>query len=74
MPGTTASQAGDIRQDLSLAWLQRVLNAQMHPIVRTFLNLGNERIAKRYCHLHPEAVPKHVHEALQKARRACPQC
>ena len=45
---------------------QRVLNAQMHPIVRTFLNLGNERIAKRYCHLHPEAVPKHVHEALQK--------
>lgn len=52
-----------------LACAQRVLNAQMHPIVRTFLNLGNERIAKRYCHLHPEAVPKHVHEALQKARK-----
>eukprot|EP00246_Nothoceros_aenigmaticus_P010361 TRINITY_DN2681_c0_g1_i6.p1 TRINITY_DN2681_c0_g1~~TRINITY_DN2681_c0_g1_i6.p1 ORF type:complete len:591 (-),score=82.34 TRINITY_DN2681_c0_g1_i6:172-1944(-) len=33
----------------------RVLNAQIHPLVRSFLCLGNERIAKRYCHLHPEA-------------------
>ena len=33
----------------------RVPNARLHPIVRTFLRLGNERIALRYCHLHPEA-------------------
>ena len=31
----------------------RVLNAQIHPIVRHFLALGRERIVNRYCHLHP---------------------
>lgn len=31
----------------------RVLNAQLHPLVRYFLALGNERIVSRYCHLHP---------------------
>jgi hypothetical protein len=33
----------------------RVPNARLHPLVRTFLRLGNERIAIRYCHLHSEA-------------------
>jgi len=33
----------------------RVLNAQLHPLVRNFMNLGNRRIAERYAHLHPEA-------------------
>jgi hypothetical protein len=31
----------------------RVLNAEMHPMVRSFLGLGNERILQRYAHLHP---------------------
>ncbi|CEO97789.1 unnamed protein product (mitochondrion) [Plasmodiophora brassicae] len=31
----------------------RVLNASLHPMVTAFLNLGNERIAMRYSHLHP---------------------
>lgn len=31
----------------------RVLNAELHPLVRTFLTLGNERILQRYAHLHP---------------------
>lgn len=31
----------------------RVLNTQLHPLVRYFLALGNERIASRYCHLNP---------------------
>ncbi|MCB9546278.1 MAG: hypothetical protein H6706_10545 [Myxococcales bacterium] len=31
----------------------RVLNAQIHPLVRFFLNLGNDRIVERYCHLKP---------------------
>ena len=56
--------------DVHAHYYARVLNAQMHPIVRTFLGLGNERIAKRYCHLHPEAAPAAVHEALQKVRPA----
>jgi len=46
----------------------RVLNAHIHPIVRTFVSLGNARIAKRYCHLHPEAQPAAVAAALRKAR------
>lgn len=31
----------------------RVLNAALHPMVKMFLHLGNERMARRYCHLHP---------------------
>ena len=42
----------------------RVLNAQLHPLVKSFLTLGNERIAERYVHLHPEADPTAVREAL----------
>jgi len=50
----------------------RVLNAHIHPVVRTFLSLGNARIAKRYCHLHPEAQPAGVAAALSKARPRVP--
>ncbi len=42
----------------------RVPNARMHSLVRTFLKMGNERIAKRYCHLHPEVDPAAVREVL----------
>jgi len=31
----------------------RVINAQIHPMVSWFMSLGNERIAIRYCHVHP---------------------
>ncbi len=31
----------------------RVLNAQIHPLVRYFMSLDNARIARRYCHLNP---------------------
>ncbi len=37
-------------------YYERVLNAQLHPLVRSFMNLGNARIASRYAHLHPEAT------------------
>lgn len=43
---------------------ERVLNAQIHPMVRFFFNLGNERIANRYCHLHPEANAEEVRRLL----------
>ena len=42
----------------------RVPNAVLHPLVRMFINLGNERIATRYCHLHPEVDPTVVRELL----------
>ncbi len=32
----------------------RVLNAQIHSLIKHLLELGNERIVTRYCHLHPE--------------------
>ncbi|ACY16380.1 hypothetical protein [Haliangium ochraceum] len=32
----------------------RVLNAQMHALVRFFLSLSNERLVYRYAHLHPK--------------------
>jgi hypothetical protein len=42
----------------------RVLNAQIHPLMRYFLDLGNTRIAERYHHLHPEASRGAIGEAL----------
>ncbi len=42
----------------------RVPNAQLHPLVRFFLGLGNKRLAERYCHLHPEAAPAAVQACL----------
>jgi hypothetical protein len=32
----------------------RALNAHLHPIVASFLALGNERICARYSHLNPQ--------------------
>lgn len=42
----------------------RVPNAQVHPLVRHLLRLGNERITARYCHMHPEAARSAVEAAL----------
>ncbi len=47
----------------------RVLNAQLHPLVRAFLALGNARIAERYCHLHPGARLDAVEAALASRPR-----
>ncbi|CAM2005425.1 hypothetical protein [Acanthopleuribacter pedis] len=42
----------------------RALNAQLHPMIKHFLSLGNDRIAERYCHLHPEVDRDAVIETL----------
>lgn len=42
----------------------RALNAQIHPLVRAFMRLGNERVAARYVHLHPEVDPAAITAAL----------
>eukprot|EP01018_Ginkgo_biloba_P029595 Gb_19197 [translate_table: standard] len=47
----------------------RVLNAQINPLVRAFLTLGNDRIGKRYCHLHPEADPVVVAKVLRQCTK-----
>ena len=36
----------------------RVLNAQLHSMVRFFLNLTPDRILHRYCHLNPRVEPE----------------
>ncbi|KAG5519906.1 hypothetical protein PMAC_000183 [Pneumocystis sp. 'macacae'] len=42
----------------------RCLNAQIHPLVSSFFNLGNERIILRYCHLNPSVNEKRLRECL----------
>ena len=42
----------------------KVLNAHLHPLVRSFMSLSNERIIERYVHLHPEVQREAVHETL----------
>ncbi len=34
-------------------WYPKALNATIHPMVSFFLNLEQERVINRYCHLHP---------------------
>ena len=42
----------------------RVLNAQLHPLVSSFFNLGNKRIVARYTHLNPSVQPEVLMELL----------
>ena len=39
--------------DANNHYYAKVLNAELHPLVSYFLSLSAERIAHRYCHLHP---------------------
>ena len=45
-------------------WYPKALNATIHPMVNFFLNLGEERIITRYCHLHPKVNPEKLREVL----------
>ena len=42
----------------------RVLNAHIHPLIRNLMDMGNDRIASRYCHLHPEVISESVRDLL----------
>ena len=42
----------------------RVLNAQIHAMVRFFFSLSNERVVKRYCHLNPRVDADRLTELL----------
>ena len=44
----------------------RVLNAHIHPLIHNLMNMGNERIASRYCHLHPEVDAQSVTKLLSE--------
>lgn len=42
----------------------RVLNAQIHPLVAFFLRMSNQRIVNRYCHLNPRVDPEYLTSIL----------
>ncbi|KAJ2014518.1 hypothetical protein GGI06_003532, partial [Coemansia sp. S85] len=54
--------AGDFEQ--ANHFYPRVLNAQIHPLVSSFFQLGNERIIARYVHLRPNVNQDKLRELL----------
>ncbi len=46
-------------------WYPKALNATIHPMVNFFLNLDQERIIQRYCHLHPTVRAGKLREILE---------
>ncbi|MDB4539102.1 hypothetical protein N9231_01680 [Saprospiraceae bacterium] len=45
-------------------WYPKALNATIHPMINFFLNLEQERIIARYCHLHPTVDAEKLREIL----------
>ena len=45
-------------------WYPKALNATIHPMISFFLNLEQERILTRYCHLHPTVNKEKLKEIL----------
>ncbi len=45
-------------------WYPKALNATSHPMINFFLNLDNQLIIDRYCHLHPVVKPNRLKEIL----------
>jgi hypothetical protein len=45
-------------------WYPKALNATIHPMINYFLNLGNQLIIDRYCHLHPRVNSNKLKELL----------
>ncbi len=45
-------------------WYPKALNATIHPMINFFLNLEQERIITRYCHLHPTVNREKLKEIL----------
>ncbi|MDG1435074.1 MAG: hypothetical protein P8Q41_13730 [Saprospiraceae bacterium] len=45
-------------------WYPKALNATIHPMINFFLNLEQERIISRYCHLHPTVHRDKLREIL----------
>lgn len=47
----------------------RAVNAQIHPMMRFFMNLTVERLVKRYCHLKPRVDPEILRTLLTTPTR-----
>lgn len=42
----------------------RVLNAHIHPLIQNLMDMGNDQIASRYSHLHPEVNARAIIDLL----------
>ena len=60
-------RAGDFEPDEH--FYPRVLNAQLHPLVRHFMTLGVERVAERYAHLNPATTRESIEKLLRTPAR-----
>ena len=47
-------------------WYPKALNATIHPMISFFLNLEQERIITRYCHMHPTVNADKLREILHE--------
>lgn len=45
-------------------WYPKALNATIHPMVNFFLNLEQDRVISRYCHLHPKVKNNELEKLL----------
>ena len=45
-------------------WYPKALNATIHPMISFFLNLDQERIITRYCHMHPTVSKEKLREII----------
>lgn len=50
-------------------WYPKALNATIHPMINFFLNLSQERIITRYCHMHPTVDREKLTEVLNHRAR-----
>lgn len=50
----------------SAHYYPRVLNAQIHPLVSSFLRQSQQQIVQRYCHLNPQVDPSALHDLLSR--------
>lgn len=50
-------------------WYPKALNATIHPMIAFFLQLDQERIIKRYCHMHPMVKAEKLREILNHRSR-----
>lgn len=46
-------------------WYPKALNATIHPLINFFLNLDNQLIIDRYCHLHPKVKASQLKEVIK---------
>ncbi|HPF15402.1 MAG TPA: hypothetical protein PLJ12_14155, partial [Planctomycetota bacterium] len=65
--GVSSQAGGDVMQievfepnhfEADKHYYPRALNAQIHPLVLSFLRMSRGRMISRYCHLHPDVKPE----------------